>query len=264
MTSAFAPCRPRKGGVGVTDFFDGPEQLVVAHRGLALDYPENTIPAFRAGLDAGADILETDVHASQDGVAMISHDPSLERVASRKEFVHQHTAAALAAVDLGGAPMPTLAQALEEFPDTRFSVDVKHPAALWPTINLLRSMNATNRVMVASFTPRLRAEAIAALSPITNCATSDQIIPGYLASMASMPKLAQRFLSEVNAVFVPPSRWGLDLTHPRFIDAIRAAGATPGVWTINDPDQMTALWCRGVRAIITDRTDLAVAARAAL
>lgn len=248
----------------MTDFFDGPEQLVVAHRGLALDFPENTLPAFRAALDAGADILETDVHASLDGVAMVSHDPTLERVASRGEAIGHHTAADLATMDLGGAPMPTLAEALEEFPDTRFSVDVKHPAALWPTINLLRAMNATNRVMVASFTPRIRAEAIAALSPITNCATSDQIIPGYLASLASMSKLAQRILSRVDAVFVPPSRWGLDLTHPRFIDAIRAAGATSGVWTINDSDQMTTLWRRGVRAIITDRTDLAVAARAAV
>jgi len=253
-----------KGGEDVTDFFDGPEQLVVAHRGLALDYPENTIPAFRAALDAGADILETDVHASLDGVAMVSHDPTLKPVASRREAVHHHSAETLASFDLGGATMPTLAEVLEEFPDTRFSVDVKHPAALWPTINLLRAMNATHRVMVASFTPRLRAEAIAALPPIANCATSDQIIPSYFASRASLSGLAQRILSGVNAVFVPPSWWGIDLTHPRFIDAISAAGAASGVWTINDPDEMTALWQRGVRAIITDRTDLAIAARSAL
>lgn len=245
-------------------FFDGPNFLVVAHRGFADGVPENTLPAFAKALDTGADILETDVHASSDGVAMISHDPSLDRVAGRPDFLTHLSAQELSSIDLGGASMPRLADALEQFPDARFSIDIKHPLALAPTLQVIRSMNARDRVMVASFTPRLRAEALRALGPIANCATTDQIVPSYLASRAGLSGLVRRVIGEVTAVFVPPTKWGLDLTHPRYLQDLRAAGVTFGAWTINDPAHMTRLWKRGVRAIVTDRTDLAVATRAAL
>ena len=60
---------------------------MLAHRGLALEAPENTLLAFVAALGIGITHLETDVHASRDGVAVISHDPELERVASRPGLV---------------------------------------------------------------------------------------------------------------------------------------------------------------------------------
>jgi len=41
-------------------------------------------------------------------------------------------------------------------------------------------------------------------------------------------------------------------------------GVTLGAWTINDPDEMEALWNRGVQVVVTDRTDLAVERRAQL
>jgi phosphatidylglycerol phospholipase C len=51
----------------------------IAHRGAKVDWPENTMAAFQGAVTAGAHAIETDVHLSSDGIAVISHDPSLKR-----------------------------------------------------------------------------------------------------------------------------------------------------------------------------------------
>src|SRR5262245_55965754 len=52
-----------------------------AHRGAAAEQPENTLPSFERALDLGADALEFDVHATKDGVLVVSHDPDGARMA---------------------------------------------------------------------------------------------------------------------------------------------------------------------------------------
>jgi glycerophosphoryl diester phosphodiesterase len=47
----------------------------IAHRGLHDRFPENTLPAFRAALDAGAEAIELDAHATRDGIVVVHHDP---------------------------------------------------------------------------------------------------------------------------------------------------------------------------------------------
>ena len=66
---------------------------VLAHRGLAVDAPENTLLAFAHALAIGVEHLETDVHASRDGVAVIAHDADLDRVAGIPGRVGERTAA---------------------------------------------------------------------------------------------------------------------------------------------------------------------------
>lgn len=243
-------------------FFPESRHLVVAHRGLALAHPENTLPAFAAALEVGADILETDVHASLDGVAMVSHDPDLRRATGRPDRISSLRQHELSAIDLGGATMPTLAQLLEEFPSAKFSVDIKHPAALGPVISTLRRMRASSRVMIGSFSAQTRARAVNALSPIVNCASGQQVMPAYLASRLGLTRVAHRALGGAQAVFIPPRWRGLDLITPRFVTQLAREGVTLGVWTINDPVLMAHYWSLGVRAIVTDRADLALRLRA--
>ena len=65
-------------------YFDPPRPRVLAHRGLALEAPENTLLAFAHAVAIGAAYIETDVHLTADGVAVLSHDPTLRRVAGRR------------------------------------------------------------------------------------------------------------------------------------------------------------------------------------
>ena len=57
--------------------------LIYAHRGYSSIYPENTMSAFKAALDSGADGIETDIHLSSDGIIVITHDESIALQADR-------------------------------------------------------------------------------------------------------------------------------------------------------------------------------------
>jgi glycerophosphoryl diester phosphodiesterase len=57
-----------------------PVPELIAHRGYALRYPENTLPAVAAALQAGARYLEIDVQLSADGVPVLFHDADLQRL----------------------------------------------------------------------------------------------------------------------------------------------------------------------------------------
>jgi glycerophosphoryl diester phosphodiesterase len=52
----------------------------IAHRGYKAKFPENTMAAFKGAVDIGVHALETDIHISKDGVAVISHVSYLDSV----------------------------------------------------------------------------------------------------------------------------------------------------------------------------------------
>lgn len=74
---------------------------LVAHRGLAAKWPENTLPALQAAVAAGARWVEVDIQLCADGVPVLLHDADLARVAGRPECVFDLPAAALADIPVG-------------------------------------------------------------------------------------------------------------------------------------------------------------------
>jgi len=74
---------------------------LIAHRGNALEFPENTVPAFASALSLGVHYLELDVHLSLDGIPMVLHDHELRRTTGAPGTVFQYTAAQLAALTAG-------------------------------------------------------------------------------------------------------------------------------------------------------------------
>lgn len=92
---------------------------LVAHRGNAADFPENTLPALRSALEAGIPWVEIDVQVSADGVPFVLHDARLERTTRSCGDLRRLTAAELGEVDAGepgrfgeafrGTPLPRLA-----------------------------------------------------------------------------------------------------------------------------------------------------------
>ena len=61
-------------------FLDHPGPIPFAHRGGAGEWPENTMPAFEGAVRLGYRYVETDVHATSDGVLLAFHDDVLDRV----------------------------------------------------------------------------------------------------------------------------------------------------------------------------------------
>ena len=75
--------------------------LIIGHRGSSALAPENTLAAFRHAIADGADGIEFDVRLSSDGVAVVIHDPTLERTGLLKHRVSHVTAADLQTTDVG-------------------------------------------------------------------------------------------------------------------------------------------------------------------
>lgn len=69
--------------------------LVIAHRGFSTGHPENSLEAFEAAAEAGADAIETDVRLSRDSVPVCAHDVDLKRLRRRDAQVADLDAAEL-------------------------------------------------------------------------------------------------------------------------------------------------------------------------
>jgi len=104
--------------------------LVIAHRGSSGERPENTLPAFERAIEQSADMIETDLHLSRDGVVVIHHDAELERLGEQGE-IRDRTATELAAMNAApGAgvaeKMPTLLDILDGFGERmQFNLELK-------------------------------------------------------------------------------------------------------------------------------------------
>ena len=64
-------------------YLDTGAPVPIAHRGGAGTWPENTMPAFQGAVDLGFQYVETDVHATADGVLVAFHDNQLARVTAQ-------------------------------------------------------------------------------------------------------------------------------------------------------------------------------------
>ena len=248
------PAGPRSG------FLASPRPRVFAHRGLALDVPENTMLAFLKALSAGATHIETDVHATLDGIAVLSHDPDLTRVAGRDVRIDRLTLAELKRIDLGeGQSFATLSEALDGFPEARFNIDVKSDAAAEPTARAILRANATRRVLVTSFAEDRRRRTTRLLPGVATSASAPVALNAFLAATFGLTWLARRVLRGFAAVQVPERVRHLRVVTPRFIRTMHAVGVEVHVWTVNEPAAMRRLLDLGVDGIVTDRCDLAAA-----
>ena len=136
-------------------FFDVPF-AAFAHRGGATYEPnlyrENSLHAFKEAVALGYRYLETDVHATRDGVLLAFHDRVLDRVTDRTGAIAELTYAEVAEARIHGLdPIPRLSELLAEFPDARFNVDVKSPRAVALLAATIAEHEAYDRVCVASF-----------------------------------------------------------------------------------------------------------------
>src|ERR1700676_5229111 len=153
-------------------YLDHPTPIAIAHRGGAEELPENTLPAFDAAVELGYRHIETDAHISSDGVVFSFHDHVLDRVTDRTGALSAVTAAYIAEADAAhhfspdgttfplrgtGIRVPSMEEVLTRWPDVFVNIDTKSDAVVEPLVELLRRLDAMNRVCVGSFSDeRLR------------------------------------------------------------------------------------------------------------
>lgn len=239
-------------------FFSPALPRVFAHRGLAVDAPENTLLAFLKALSIGVDYLETDVQVSRDGAAVIAHDADLSRLVGRPVRIDQLTLAELRSIDLGdGQTFSTLKEVLEAFPDARFNIDIKAEGAVTPAVEAIRAAGATSRVLIASFDGRRRRAAVTLLPGVATSASSRSSLWAVIAGRLGLSGLAGFVLRDADAVQLPATVKGFHVLSSRLVRTLHRAGVEVHAWTINDVDTMAGLLAIGVDGIVTDRADLA-------
>jgi glycerophosphoryl diester phosphodiesterase len=239
--------------------------LAMAHRGGAL-HPdltgaENTMHAFRHAVDLGYRYLETDVHATSDGVLLAFHDEALDRVTDHVGLVADHTAEQVALARIAEVhAVPTMAELLAAFPDCRFNIDLKSTSAVSPLVELLHQSQAHDRVCVGSFSgKRLNAFRRATAGRVATSGT-----PAEVAAMRFSPVRARR-RAAVMQVPWRHKRRRLTVATPAFVRRVHRAGMQVHVWTgeensqwvsIDDAESMHTLLDLGVDGLICDRTDV--------
>lgn len=233
----------------MTDWFEGPLPRVLAHRGLALDAPENSLAAFRAAVAAGATHIETDVRATADGVPVLVHDPGLADGRAIAELPLTTLREAL-------PQLTTLPEALSALPDTPFNVDVKDARAVAATAAAVRAAGV-RRVLLTSFSRRRRRSTLRLAPGAPTSASADAVALAALGIRLRLPGLLQVALRGVQAVQIPERALGTDLSTPWAIRGMHAAGAEVHFWVVNDASRMRELVARGADGIVTDRPDVA-------
>lgn len=235
---------------------------ILAHRGLVSEFvPENTLKAFTDAIEAGADVIETDVQVSNDEVALIFHDATLLRLAGINKQVSQCSLAELDQVDIGhGKRIATLEQALLAFPKTRFNLDIKCEGAIAPTVKTIEKLNAHDRVLISSFSDRRRLKTLALLSkPTRTSAGVSKVLKLYLASKLGLGSWFSKLSADIDVLQVPIRKGLLRLDTARFVKSCTTAGLEIHYWTINSSSEMLRLRDLGASGIVSDRCDLAKA-----
>jgi glycerophosphoryl diester phosphodiesterase len=224
--------------------------LVVAHRGASIEHPENTIGAFEAAIDLGADAVEFDVRMTADGHAVVMHDADVSRTTDGTGLVSEMTLE-----EIRRLGVPTLMDALEclagraaadieiknlpgepDFtPDREPTVDA--------TLDALDAVGFPGQVIISSFSPASIAHSRALRADVpTGLLTEYEV--------AAEESLARAMVDGHPWVLPFVSRV-LDAGEG-FADHVHDDGALLGVWIADDPDTARRLFGLGADAVATN------------
>ena len=224
--------------------------ICFAHRGGAAEQLENSPSAFEAAVKLGYRYIEIDVQATADGTLLVFHDDTLDRMTDSKGVIAALPYATVQQARIGGVdPIMTLEEALLEFPDVRFNVDIKTEAALAPTLALMRKLKCFDRINLASFSDnRLRSVRRELGTDVCTSAGPQGTLALKLASWR-LPL----FRSRVQCAQVPVSEYGITIVTRRFVQHCNAKGVAVHVWTIDEESEMRLGLIRlGVNGLISD------------
>jgi glycerophosphoryl diester phosphodiesterase len=244
--------------------------LVIAHRGGALLWPENTLFAFRRAAELGADMLEMDLRATADGAIVVLHDETVDRTTDgmgpvraltlerlrRLDAAHRWSADGGRTFPLRGAGLvvPTLEEVLRALPRTPMTLEIKQrePSLAAALCRAIRAEGASGRVLVASFHD---AEVRSFRRHCPEVATSATAGEARAFVLLSRVAPSPPYTPPAQALQLPERLGSLRVITPRLVDAARRRGFQVHAWTVDEEADMRRLLGLGVDGIVTDRPD---------
>jgi len=220
--------------------------LNIAHRGSSGTHPENTLSAFLAAADDGAQMCELDVQATRDGAVVVIHDDTVDRTTDGHGAVAKLTLEEICRLDASfkfpqhrGERIPTLDEVLRA---TRgklaLNIEIKEGAVERQVCELMRAHDAIATSMVSSFEWRAL-EAVRAIDA--------DIRIGLLAE-----KNRDTLIDAAVAMKAYAVNPRFDMVDAAFCDGAHSRGLKVLVWTVDAPEAMRILIAAGVDGIMTN------------
>jgi glycerophosphoryl diester phosphodiesterase len=247
-------------------FADDDFPVIVAHRGASSTRPENTLASFEEALRLGARIVELDVRLTRDGVAVVMHDPTVDRTTDGTGAVAELTASEMAALNTGTeatpAGVPTLVEVLD-LASGRAAValeiksipgepghDGSREAIVEAAHAELGRTAFEGPVLLLSFNPASieASKAIAAGVPT-----------GFLTTELVPPREALAYAARAGHEMVLPGTRSLIPAGAGFVDVVHESGLRVGTWTADEPGEVGMLLDWGVDAVASNDPEMALA-----
>lgn len=215
--------------------------LVIAHRGASAYEPENSLAAFRAARDLGADAVELDVQTTMDGHFVLYHDPHIGAVTIPEVPLTRVREYRLA----NGEPLPTLAEALGVLDQLTVFVEVKtlpahRDAALFAELD---AGPAPEQYHVHGFDHRI-IQRLQKQRP--------RLVYGALSSSYPVDPFGP--LAEIGATEL----WqGEDLIDRALVSGAHERGVRVYAWTVDHASRMRDLQSLGIDGLCTNVPDVA-------
>ena len=229
------------------------DYLIIAHRGYSAKYPENTIAAFRGGIEAGANGIEFDIHRCASGEIVVMHDATVDRTTDGTGRIDQLTLSELRKLDAGswkgerfaGEPIPTLDETLGVFDgcDATAVIEIKARDVDAGELDRIISSHRA-KVCVISFLQE-KLDELKQVDPNIRCGLLVGGVPDGRQPAEWMVQQARKVGCEVLSVnYRALSR--------ETVRAIRENGIEVWAWTVDDLAVMRALVDWGIDGITTD------------
>lgn len=217
---------------------------------------ENSLSAFRRAVSEGYCYVETDVHATSDGVAVIHHDCDLDRTTDGHGGIRERSWSAVrSALVAGREPVCCLDDVLEELPETLFNIDVKADSAVRPVLRVLERHDAWDRVCLASFDHRrlqaLRRDGGPRLLTSMSKRSAAALWTGSRLTGWPLRPWVRGFAAQV-----PPMHGGVRVIDSRFVELAHRWVREVHAWTVDTAEEMERLLDLDLDGLLTDRPDV--------
>ncbi len=221
--------------------------LNIAHRGASGRFPENTLRAFAAAIEAGAQMCELDVQLTLDGGVVVIHDETVERTTDGRGTVRSMTLAELKCLDAGvrfgrefaGERIPTL-QEVMTLAEGRcgLNIEIKSVGVERKVCELIVERRTLATAMISSFDW----DALAVVRHF-----EPRVRVGLLASQWPARLVGAAF--ELRAESINPRS---DIVTEDLCIAAHERSLSVYTWTVDEPDEMRRLIAFGVDGIMTN------------
>ena len=229
--------------------------LTIAHRGASAFYPENTLRAFIAAADIGADMCEFDVRMTRDGEVVVIHDATVNRTTDGRGPVAAMSAAAIKRLDAGvrfgakfrGERIPMLAEVTQALagrcgrPCGRrcgMDVELKTRGLETRVCEIIRGCGALESAIVSSFDWD-QLKIVAEAEPAMRLALLGEKAPAAMLDAAFA----------MHAFAIAPR---FDIADAALCAEAHRRGLAVYVWTVDDVPAIRRLAAAGVDGIMTN------------